>query len=205
MKLNGFDSIASIYDPLARLFFGNSITESQATFLSEIPVGKVLILGGGSGWIATEVLSAQPLCSVWYIDASKKMIDMARGKGLDPERIHFIHGTEDDIPPGVKFDAVVTAFYMDLFPQASLELVIAKISSSLSHPVKWFVTDFVHLGKLWQRGLLWIMYTFFRLVAGIEATRLADWNAAMGKAGFTKKRSARFYARFIETARFDRP
>ena len=64
MKLNGFDSIASIYDPIARLFFGNSITESQATFLSEIPVGKVLILGGGSGWIATEVLSAQPFCSV---------------------------------------------------------------------------------------------------------------------------------------------
>ena len=51
--MNGFNSIAPVYDALATLVFGRSIRNAQLCFLGDIGYrGKVLILGGGTGWFA---------------------------------------------------------------------------------------------------------------------------------------------------------
>ena len=96
---NGFDRLAPIYDPLARMIYGKSIVQAQTSFLSIIPpFSKVLILGGGTGWLLTELLRGHPTCEVWYIESSANMLSMTIKKNGHPGRVHFILGTEKDIP-----------------------------------------------------------------------------------------------------------
>jgi ubiquinone/menaquinone biosynthesis C-methylase UbiE len=183
------------------MVFGKSIIESQQFFLGEIQEhARVLILGGGSGWLLSELLRIKPNCEVWYIDASEKMIALSRQK--NPEhRVHFIHGTELDIPVAIRFDAVITNFYLDLFTNDQLKKAVERIQSSLNAGALWIVTDFVD-GKWWQRMMLGVMYWFFRILCQIESQRLPEWSELMENAGIKEMESKFFYGDFIKTARF---
>ncbi len=199
--LNGFDKIAFVYDFLAKLVFGRNIIDAQKYFLSKIKShSNVLILGGGTGWLLAKLLKAKPNCEVWYIEASAKMITRSRNRIVHGQAVHFIHGTENDIPKTIKFDAVITNFYLDLFSSLSLPVVINKIQSSLKPGSLWIVTDFVTNQKWWQEAMLKIMYWFFRLTCGIASTGLPPWHTLIGEAGFVKVRSKFFYKNFIEAA-----
>jgi tRNA (cmo5U34)-methyltransferase len=201
VKLNGFDRIAFVYDFLAKLIFGKSIKESQKHFLNKIEdVSKVLILGGGTGWLLTELLKAKPNCKVCYIDASEKMISLSKNKIKPKQLVHFIHGTEQDIPLSTKYDVVLTNFYLDLFTDQQLEGIMVKIRSSLETGANWIVTDFVNNGKWWQKTMLKIMYWFFRITCNIEPKKLPEWNRPIEKSGMKEIESKTFYHGFIETA-----
>lgn len=205
MILNGFDRVAFIYDWLAQFVFGRSIVDSQKHFLNKIPDhSKVLILGGGSGWLLAELFSIRPNCDVWYIEASKKMISLSKQEISTEYSIHFIHGTEHDIPSSIKFDLLITNFYLDLFTNHQLEDVVKKIQSSLNPGSLWLVTDFVNHGRWWQKIMLRIMYLFFRLTCRIESNQLPEWNKSICKTGFRKVQSKFFYSDFIETALYQR-
>src|SRR5688572_27433406 len=119
--MNNFDSVASFYDRLSRLIFGNSILHAQTLYLPDIPTGaNVLILGGGTGWLLCELLAKKPGCKIWYIEASEKMISLSKEATRDTShRVTFIHGTEDRIPSGITFHVVITHFYLDLFSAGS--------------------------------------------------------------------------------------
>ncbi len=112
-RLNGFDAVAGIYDGLARLVYGKSLHAAQAQFLPVIPSdAKVLIIGGGTGWLLHELLLLNTGCQVWYVEASAKMIVAAQKKIGNDARVHFIHGTEAAIPEEVVFDVVITNFFL---------------------------------------------------------------------------------------------
>ena len=93
---DGFDRIAPYYDALKRLVFGNAIHRSQAHFLQRLPQGcRLLIIGGGSGEVLSLLQNVNPLCRIWYVEASSKMLSLASSRVL-PEAKHlvnFIHGT----------------------------------------------------------------------------------------------------------------
>ncbi len=201
MKLKGFDRIAVIYDFLAKLVFGKSITESQKLFLNKIEDGsKVLMLGGGTGWLLAELLKVKPNCELWYIDASEKMISLSKSKVEPTQEVNFIHGTENDIPLSIKHDAVITNFYLDLFTNLQLENIMTKIQSSLKPGAIWIVTDFVDNKKWWQTVMLKTMYWFFRITCNIESQQLPEWNKSVEKAGMKEIDSETFYRDFIKTA-----
>ncbi len=197
--LNSFDKISFFYDFLAKLIFGAHIIDSQKYFLNKIQShSKVLILGGGTGWLLAELLTEKPNCEVWYVEASAKMIIRSRNRIVQGQAVHFIHGTEDDIPQTLNFDVAITNFYLDLFSSLSLPLVINKIQRSLKPGSLWIVTDFVKNKKWWQASMLKIMYWFFRSTCGIESTGLPPWPVLIGDAGFAKVSSKFFYKNFIE-------
>lgn len=201
MRLNHFDKIAFIYDALASLVFGKKIKESQSHFLQKIPDHSiVLILGGGTGWILVELFKQKPNCEVFYIEASSKMIELAKRKINDSFPVHFIHGTEQDIPALVKFDVVITNFFLDMFPDSALKQVIEKIESSLSSTSIWIATDFVDNKKWMHSFLLKLMYWFFQLACKIEAKKLPDWNKAIQIRSRKKVSSKFFCVGFIEAA-----
>jgi len=129
--MSNFDRVAPVYDTLARFVFGRNMHRAQTVFLKDIaPGGHVLILGGGTGWLLAELLSLNPNCKVLYIDASIRMIEMARRKTVGSSDIVFIHGTEKSIPPGLTFDAIITHFYLDLFDYESCAKVVSLIRGS---------------------------------------------------------------------------
>ena len=101
-----FDFIAPFYDLLARLVFGRAISRSQTRFLLEIPSGaKVLILGGGTGWILLDIFRQANPSEVLYLEASSHMLAKAQETAAalpegERKRISWLQGTEQEMQPG---------------------------------------------------------------------------------------------------------
>lgn len=200
---NNFDRVAIIYDALVKIVYGKSVKMAQLHFLNEIPEqGNVLILGGGTGWFLVEFLRVRPLCKVWYVEASRKMLWLSKKKTFAPQSITFIQGTEASISKEMKFDVIITNFYLDLFEPASLKGIIQKIKPLLAKNGLWLISDFADQGKIWQRFLLKLMYTFFQQVCKIEASSLPPWHQCLHKGNLISIRSKLFYKGFIQSSAY---
>ena len=128
MKTNaGFDFLAPVYDWIARLVFGKAITDSQTFFLNRIPQqADVLILGGGTGWLLEKISEQNKSCRIVYVDLSQQMIEKSKLRTTKDE-VSFVQGTISDVPMDAKFDVVITNFYLDLFSDRKLELILEQI------------------------------------------------------------------------------
>lgn len=205
--LNTFDRIASLYDLLARIVFGGAIHRSQLHFLGAVgPGASVLILGGGSGALLRDLLTVNPTCRVCYIEASSAMLDLAARKVSDQFRgnVSFIHGTEDSVPGGTVFDAIITNFFLDLFNEEALAALGKKLDVRLRGDGLWLVSDFVDGKKRWQRLMLWIMYRFFAFTCNIGTSSLPAWEKQLEAAGMKEKAFATFFDGFIKSAVYGR-
>lgn len=177
----------------------NQKRKSQCHFLKYLESSKeVLILGGGTGWIAKEILSRFPQLSITYIEASAQMIVQAKQKISNySNRISFIHGTEKSIPTYVQFDTVIANFYFDLFTDVDLSRALNFIRKSMTKDSLWLISDFKDDGKWWQKILLKSMFAFFRITCGIRLTKLVDWRTPLLNSGFEPLDSKAFYKGFI--------
>lgn len=197
--MKGFDLLAPVYDQLARLVFGKDIVHAQLFFLDRIRArDRVLILGGGTGWLLEELLKKQPHCEVWYVEASLKMMNLAKKKCANQSNVHFIQGTQWAIP-STMFDVVIMNFFLDLFSEEQIDGLIGKIKPITKPDGIWLVTDFEKEDKWWQHVLLIVMIGFFRLTCGIEAKRLPDLRSIFRKHGVVEIKSRSYFRRFIKT------
>lgn len=199
--MNNFDAIARYYDALARMVFGDSILKAQTHFLHVIkPSSNVLILGGGTGWILDELNRRQNPINIWYIELSDEMLSKAKRRNQSFLTVRFIHGSEEDIPDNILFDAVITNFFLDLFRLDQFNTVIDTILPSLRLGGNWLVCDFVN-HKWWHRIFLWVMYRFFKFTASIDASELPPWEELMRLAGHEVYTSS-FFNNFIKSSVF---
>lgn len=201
-SLNHFNWIAPHYDAVSRLVFGRAIFNSQAWALNSIPGGSaVLVLGGGSGAILPLLNRMSPACRIWYVEASSEMLARARATVGDraKDNITFIHGTEAAIPDR-QFDAIITNFLLDLYPDAEVQVICDILSPKLKTGGLWLASDFVDGGKWWHGVMLWLMYRFFILTCHIKASRLPGWERRILSAGMTEITSRMFYRGFIKSA-----
>ena len=193
---NDFDLIAGTYDVLTRIVFGKSMISAQHYFLSKIPASaKVLILGGGTGWIAEDLLRLNPSVQITYIDASDKMLEIAQKKLARHKNVRFIRGTQQAIP-NEPFDVALTNFFLDLFSTRQLEEVILTIRTSLIRGGMWLVTDFEQTAW-WHKTMLRMMYGFFRVISNVRVNQLPNWNDQILLSGFKGIDDAKFYGEFI--------
>lgn len=204
-RVNSFDFISRVYDTLARVVFGDAIRRSQLTYLHELADSKrILILGGGTGWLLLEVLKANPAGHITYIEASEKMLSRSKTccREYDRGRVEYIHGTEELLTGYGLFDAVIANFYFDLFTDASLQRVAKKIALASVDGAVLLATDFRKPRSAAQRILLRTMYFFFKVVANIEASALPDWSRDICNYGFTEIKASWFYNDFISSVVF---
>jgi ubiquinone/menaquinone biosynthesis C-methylase UbiE len=202
--MNNFDSVAPFYDTLCAMVFGRSMQRAQTLHLSAIASGaKVLVLGGGTGWLLDELIARNPTCQLWYIEASDKMLQRTRDRIKEPANtIIYILGTEESVPENVTFDAVITHFYLDLFPPDTCRKVIRNIRSSVHPDSLWLVSDFTNT-RWWQGLMLFAMYKFFDVMGcGIEARSMPDWKSLLEENGFYEVRYQSFYRKFIRSSLF---
>jgi tRNA (cmo5U34)-methyltransferase len=198
IQSGGYDLIAPFYDDGVGLLFGKGIFDAQIHFLSIIPDrSRILILGGGSGWLLVELFKRVSNPVVCYIDASEKMIELSKAKMN--EQVEFICGTEENIP-NRKFDYIITNFYLDGFSYPTLIAKIRHISQFLGDSnSKWIVTDFVETGKKKHKRILWFTHLFFRILIKHPNKELVNWQMALEEAGFKKIETAYFNQGFIQT------
>jgi tRNA (cmo5U34)-methyltransferase len=197
----GFDRLAPFYDSLARLIIGKGIKQSQLYFLNHLSnKSKLLVLGGGTGWILPHLFKINPELEIHYIDVSKNMIAQARQKMPAANKIQFIVGTSDNITDR-DFDCVITNFYLDLFDNATLNVLVPQIKGSLLPDAYWLATDFVSVAR-WHRLMLWLMYRFFRLTTGLRNLQLPEWQVRLANAGGTLIDQKQFSRNFIKAVVF---
>jgi len=175
MKRN-YDSIAWFYDRLSRLFFGNALVNAQLFLLQAIPAGaRILIVGGGTGWILEEITKLHPSgLTITYVDASEKMIALSRKRNMGNNRVTFIAAPIETASMDGPYDVALTPFFLDNFKEGSLQKIATVIDKRLAPGGKWLYCDFQDTDIFWQKAVLKIMYVFFRVSCGIEATHLPD-------------------------------
>lgn len=201
---NNFNSIAFIYDLLARLVFGSAIRKAQWHFLQEIPPNaSILILGGGTGWILKKILMLRQADFITYIDASEKMLYRSKRRLNEGQKskVNFILGDEKSIDGQTLYDVVITNFVLDLFRPERLNQVMEVLKGSLKKDGYWLFTDFNIINDIkrqwWQKFMLTIMYKFFKIVCNIEATDLPDFDLHFASNGLKEKSYKTFYSGFI--------
>ena len=201
--MNGFDRIAPYYDFLAGLIFRKSIIKAQEYFLPEIKDGdRILILGGGTGWILNSIFKLTNPGEIWYVDTSQKMIEKSKARNLDHSKVHFIHGRVEVIPDHLKFDVVITNFFLDVFSTSEFPTLVRSIMAKLKPQGAWLCTDFVATNRWYQKGMLKVMYLFFGIVANLENRNLPDWETLLIKEGLEPRREKYFWSGFIKAAIF---
>lgn len=197
---SGYDKLAPVYDWLAVFFVGKQIQQAQLKWLSYLSDRKkLLILGGGTGWMLPAVFQINPNLVIHYVDASAKMIAQAQANAQG-SLIQFIQGTETDIPDK-DYDAVLTHFYLDLFSDDQLPDLIAKIKMKLANNALWLVTDFETHTTL-QRVKIRLMYLFFRMMTGLKTQALPKWYNTLTNASCITLKSYSTHRKFIRSVVF---
>lgn len=197
----GYDWLAPVYDRLAVMVVGKQIQEAQVKWLSYLKDRKkLLILGGGTGWILPHIFPINPNLLIHYVDASAKMIEKARANSGNSSLIKFITGTEADVPDQ-DYDAVLTCFYLDLFQEPQLSIIIGTLKTRMSPHALWLVTDF-ETHTTWQRVKVRFMYWFFRVISALKTKALPQWYNAMVKADFVCLENRYTQDRFIRSVVF---
>lgn len=195
----GFDLLAPVYDGMTKAFFGKSIRQAQVHFLEMIPSGaKVLVLGGGTGWLIGEIKRVTHDVVIWYVEISGKMMEHTRKRVGDDKAVHLVEGTLADVKE-TNFDVVITPFFLDLFPDERLSAIVSGVRSCCTANACWLVCDFVN-HALWHRVWLWVMYRFFALTCRLEAVSLPDWQGALRRNGLACANEKRFFRNFICSA-----
>jgi tRNA (cmo5U34)-methyltransferase len=196
-RVSNFNRVAPFYDAMANVIFGGAIRRSQIEFLEHIKPGStVLILGGGTGWILTELFKRAMPDKVYYLEASTRMLHMAKQKCAN-ESVIFLQGTQYTIPQHIQLDIVITNFYLDVFDDNTLSDTIKHIQKSLKQNALWLVSDFVER-NWWHQLLLALMYAFFNLVTNLQNRKLPPWENQLHAIGMLRKRKC-YYRRFIES------
>ena len=195
-----FDIIAPWYRTLETIAFGNALQRARVACLNEIEAPKrALIVGEGNGRFLSEFLRRHRRVEIDCIDASERMLQLARQRiGDEPNRVRFL---QREIlswsPPPGQYDLIVTHFFLDCFPEEQLGAIIPKLADAATAEATWLVADFSFPAEGFARirARIWLsaMYRFFRAVAGIEARQLIDPSPFLRAAGFAIERQNFFW------------
>lgn len=186
-----FDRLAPHYDWMERVSAGRLLQRARTTWLDALASRqRVLSAGEGHGRFAAAFTQRFPSASLTCVDASAGMLAVARRRadrlGAQPTLVHA--ALPQWSPPQERFDALVTHFFLDCFPPADLERVIATLARAATDDAVWLVTDFA----IPDRGLRhWraraahaAMYAFFRTAVSLPARQLTPPDDMLRAHGF---------------------
>ncbi|MBC5993458.1 class I SAM-dependent methyltransferase [Pontibacter cellulosilyticus] len=210
---SGFDRVAPFYDKLARLVYGSSLQKAQLYLLPFVPdKSRVLIIGGGSGWLLQQLILTGKQLDILYLDASPAMLHHAKSKYSQLSfshscKVEFRLGTEAALLPHDEFKVIITPFLLDLFPPQRLQQLMQRLSDALASGGQWLFADFWPVqqpARWWQKVLVWGMYTFFGAVSDVEAKELPDYGVYFKQLGLQEVSTKSFYAGFVQAKVFER-
>jgi ubiquinone/menaquinone biosynthesis C-methylase UbiE len=196
-----------VYDWLASLVFGQAQRRAQLAALhAGLPLAgaapHVLVLGGGPGWVLTELLRQCPAARVLYLETSAAMLAQAQARLARyapalAAQVEFRRGSERNLRPEEQFDAVITFFVLDCFTLAEFPGAMARLQAARRPGAPWLVADFLPPRNWWQRALLRTMYLFFGTTVGLRARQLPPWPTMLATLVNTTIYKSDLYSGFI--------
>lgn len=178
-----FDRVARVYRLLECAVFGGALQCARVRWLGALEKPqRALVIGEGDGRFLSELTRTYPKLEIDCVEASPGMIKLAQRRlqsgHIGMPTVRFIQDDIGDWTPAGSYDLVVTHFFLDCFDEDELKKVVPKIAAILAPGGMWLVADFeipeCGPGKIWARFLIPIMYTFFRISAGLQTRRLID-------------------------------
>lgn len=209
-ELNNYDRTAGFYDLLSRIVFFRSQVKAQTAQLRFIPSGaRVLIVGGGTGWILEEIAKVHPAgLHITYIEISGKMLARAKKRNTGANNIRFIHSAMETYADDDPYDVIQTGFLFDNFSRDRINQVFLQLHELLNPEGLWLFSDFNYhpeSGKFWQRMLLKMMYFFFRHLASVEANKLINIDPLFNEKRYIAIDQHSYYGHFIKSIIFQKP
>jgi len=201
-----FGPVAGFYDGLAGLVFGGALRRAQRnTLAAGLPPGaapRVLVLGGGAGWVLTELWRQRPQAQVLYLEVSAAMLARTQARlrqhpAPPGATLELRQGTEAALRPGEQFDVIVTFFVLDCFTAAALPGALGRLHAARRADAPWLVTDFRPARRGWRRWLLQAMYWFFGFTVGLRARQLPPWPTALAALGLRPRWEQHFFGQAI--------
>ncbi len=206
-RSTNYNAVAWFYDGLSSLVFGSSIKKAQIDLLPLIPNNsKVIIVGGGTGWILEEITKLHPSgLEITYVDSSSKMIERSKKRNYAANKVEFIETSVEDyllLYTDHLYDAIITPFIADCFSQSAWQQVFTKLDASLQPNGMWLYADFYLNNKSpqWQRFLIKLLYIFFRITCRIPAKQLPNVEVCFSTYKHISKRM--YFAGFIVSQAF---
>lgn len=207
VKTNNYDLIAPWYDFLSRLVFFKSQLNAQKEQLSFIKNHqKVLIVGGGTGWILEEISKTNQNLEITFVEISANMIQLAKKKKWGTNKLTFVPLPIENFSDQESYDVIITAFLFDNFSRNRAEIVFEKLNHKLKVKGLWLFSDFNnnHTTTRWQFILLKTMYFFFKKVANVEAKELVAMYPYFVKNNYAVVQKKQYYGRFIDAFVFEK-
>jgi len=194
-----YNNSAWFYDRLSKVIYGKALVRSQVWLLQFIPAGsKILIVGGGTGWILDEIAKVHPSgLQITYAEIAPNMVKLSKKRNAGNNQVVFINDGIENIKLDNDYDVVITPFLFDNFTEENFKRIFEYIHSALKPGGFWLNTDFRLTGKWWQKVMLKSMFLFFRTICGIEAKKLPGIQAAFSKYGHSEVKSKSFFGDFI--------
>ena len=198
-----YGPVARYYDLLGGLAFAGALRRAQrATLRAGLPASaapRVLVLGGGTGWVLQAIWSRCPQAQVLYLEVSAAMLNRTRARlrRTPPPpgaAVELRQGTEAALRPDEQFDVIITFFVLDCFTAAGLPGVLAQLLAARLPGGAWLVADFRPARRGWRRWLLATMYLFFGIAVKLEVRQLPPWPAALAALGLRVGWQRRFFA-----------
>lgn len=199
MAKGNYDNAAVFYDRLARMVFGDSLIKAQVYILERVPANsKILIVGGGTGWILEEITKIHPAgLNITYVEISAKMMALSQKRNLGDNKVTFVTQAIQQAELNNDFDVVITPFLLDNFSEEHLPAIFEPIHKALNPSGLWLYADFQLTGKLWQNLMLKSMLLFFKVLCGVESWQLPDAKGMFARQGYEKLEERDFYGRFV--------
>jgi ubiquinone/menaquinone biosynthesis C-methylase UbiE len=194
-----YDNSAWFYDRLSRIVYGKALVNAQVYLLKYVPANsKVLIVGGGTGWILEELSKIHSSgLNITYVEIAEHMMTLSRKRNVTGNQVAFINDAVENVTLPSDFDIVITPFLFDNFTEQTLGKVFSHIQSLLKKDGLWLNTDFQLTGKWWQQVLLKTMFLFFKILCGIEASKLPAIEKRFAEAGYHVVDKRTFFGDFI--------
>jgi len=197
----GYDRLAAVYDLLTRIAFAGQLQKAQRYLLTLVPPnGRVLALGGGTGWWLPFLYRQNPGAHITFVEPSEQMLRLAKKYASGNGRVDFVEGTQHEIPPAT-YDAMVLFCVLDLFNDTDLMLLIRQLKNHDHGKTLWLINDFQQT-KWWHRYPLSWMYQFFRLTTGLKNKSLPDWKSVLSECRLAEQTSRSFLGDFISSGMY---
>ncbi|WP_179413180.1 class I SAM-dependent methyltransferase [Mucilaginibacter sp. E4BP6] len=194
-----YNNSAWFYDSLARLVYGNALINAQVYLLKRISLNsKILIVGGGTGWILEEITRIHPSgLQITYVEIAPDMMAQSKKRNVGNNQVTFINDAIENVDLPKDFDIALTPFLLDNFIEENLNKIFSSIAALLKPKAFWLNTSFQLTGKWWQQVLLKTMFIFFKVTCGIEASKLPGIDKCFEENGFKLIEQQSFFGDFI--------
>lgn len=199
-----FDSVARVYRLLELLAFGGALQRARTAWLDDVRDARsALVVGEGDGRFLEQLLLAAPEVRVECVDASAKMLATA-AKRVRSERVTWVQADLATYVPVGRHDLVITHFVLDCLDAPGVAALVSRLAATLTDDGRWLLADFRvpdgALRSLRARFWLFVMYGFFRVVAGLRVRSLVDPTPHLQAHGLRRTRWSETDAGFVGSA-----